>query len=72
MTEHRKKMHMQMLVEKEKKWRSTYKNLLDQIKEQKMVVKKHRKELKTNPNARPIIFKRDIDTQTAITPMKVN
>jgi poly-beta-hydroxyalkanoate depolymerase len=36
MTEQREKIHMQMLGEREKKWRSTYKNMFDQIKELKM------------------------------------
>jgi hypothetical protein len=61
-----------MLVQKEKVWRLKYKNLSEQIKELKMVIDMHKEELKTNPNARPIIFKKDIGLQTAITPMKVN
>lgn len=67
---HRKEL--QMILEREKVWRSKFTSLNRQCKELKTIVNMHVNDLKTNPNARPHIITRTVGLQAVLFPKKVN
>lgn len=59
-------------MRKEKMWKSKYKYLYEQVTELISIIKIHKRDLKTNPNAKPVIFTKNVGTQTTIISNTVN
>jgi hypothetical protein len=67
---HRKEL--QMILEREKIWRTKFSTLNRQCKELKTIVSMHMNDLRNNPNAKPHVITRTVGLQAVLTPKKVN
>lgn len=63
---------VQIIAAREKFWRTKYISLCKQFKELKTVIAMHRKELSTNPYAKPHIITRTVGLQSEFVLNKVN
>uniref|UniRef100_A0A2S2QUC7 Uncharacterized protein n=1 Tax=Sipha flava TaxID=143950 RepID=A0A2S2QUC7_9HEMI len=65
---HRKEL--QMILEREKIWRTKFSTLNRQCKELKTIVSMHMNDLRNNPNAKPHVITRTVGLQAVLTPKK--